>query len=153
MIRKCEICGELFDITKEDIIFDVFAEYTLQCEKKQDGKIHAKYRLDTNWFKRRLYGVKCPACGAWKVLNIATGKLVEFNGAPVDFVTIERDDMEYKYGMRLRGFSPGCQPMNGFVRREDDITGTYHDIIVYNRPLTAEERKQYELDDMTEAEK
>lgn len=80
-------------------------------------------------------------------------KLVEFNGAPVDFVTIERDDMEYKYGMRLRGFSPGCQPMNGFVRREDDITGTYHDIIVYNRPLTAEERKQYELDDMTEAEK
>lgn len=72
---------------------------------------------------------------------------------PGDFVTIERDDMEYKYGMRLRGFSPGCQPMNGFVRREDDITGTYHDIIVYNRPLTAEERKQYELDDMTEAEK
>lgn len=80
-------------------------------------------------------------------------RALEFNGAPVDSVTIEKDDMEYKYGMRLRGFSPGCQPMNGFVRREDDITGTYHDIIVYNRPLTAEERKQYELDDMTEAEK
>lgn len=56
--------------------------------------------------------------------------------------------MEYKYGMRLRGFSIGCQPMNGFVKREDDTTGIYHDIIVYDRPLTEKECEQYELDDL-----
>ena len=33
----------------------------------------------------------------------------------------------YKYGMRLRGFSPACQPMTGLVRREDDPTGRYHE--------------------------
>lgn len=31
--------------------------------------------------------------------------------------------MEHKYGMRLRGFSIGCQPMSGFIRQEDDPTG------------------------------
>ena len=56
--------------------------------------------------------------------------------------------MEYKYGMRLRGFSIGCQPMYGLIRREDDMTGKYHDILVYSRPLTEKERKDYELDEI-----
>lgn len=55
---------------------------------------------------------------------------------------------EYKYGMRLRGFSPGCQPKDGFVRREDDTMGDYYDIIVYNRPLGINELYDYELDDL-----
>lgn len=54
--------------------------------------------------------------------------------------------MLYKYGMRLRGFSLGCQPMNGFVERQDDTTRKYHDILLYNRQLTEEELKNYELD-------
>lgn len=54
--------------------------------------------------------------------------------------------MEYRYGMRLRGFSIGCQPMEGLLGREDDITGRYHDIIVYDRELTDEEVMDYELD-------
>ena len=54
--------------------------------------------------------------------------------------------MEHKYGMRLRGFSIGCQPMDGLIRREDDIVGKYHDILVYDRPLTEGERINYELD-------
>ena len=54
--------------------------------------------------------------------------------------------MEYKYGMRLRGFSPGCQPKEGLIRREDDPTGKYYDILIYNRELTGEELKAYELD-------
>ena len=54
----------------------------------------------------------------------------------------------HKYGMRLRGFSIGCQPMNGFLSREDDSTGKYHDIIIYSRKLTDEELNQYELDDL-----
>ncbi len=54
--------------------------------------------------------------------------------------------MEYKYGMRLRGFSPMCQPKDGFVRREDDTTGKYYDVIVYDRELTSREINNYELD-------
>lgn len=52
----------------------------------------------------------------------------------------------YKYGMRLRGFSIGCQPMIGLVRREDDATGRYHNILIYNRQLTEKEVTDYELD-------
>lgn len=55
---------------------------------------------------------------------------------------------EYKYGMRLSGFSPGCQPKEGFLRREDDNMGDYYDIVVYNRPLTEKELSGYELDDL-----
>ena len=54
---------------------------------------------------------------------------------------------EYKYGMRLRGFSPGCQP-RGVVRREDDLSGKYWDIIVYDRKLTEKELLDYELDEL-----
>lgn len=54
--------------------------------------------------------------------------------------------VEHRYGMRLRGFSPGCQPKEGFVERKDDETGKYHDILIYNRPLTDKELEDYELD-------
>ena len=52
----------------------------------------------------------------------------------------------YKYGMRLRGFSIGCQPMNGFCERQDDPDGRYHDILIYERKLTDAELHDYELD-------
>lgn len=52
----------------------------------------------------------------------------------------------FLYGMRLRGFSPGCQPMNGLVGREDDPTGRYWDILVYDHPLSPGELQWYELD-------
>ena len=52
---------------------------------------------------------------------------------------------KYKYGMRLRGYSIGCQPMDGFIERVDDPKGIYHDIIVYDRMLTGEEVADYEL--------
>lgn len=61
--------------------------------------------------------------------------------------------MEYKYGMRLRGFAPMCQPMTpmcqpmkGLIKREDDTSGRYHDILIYDRELTERELKDYELD-------
>lgn len=54
--------------------------------------------------------------------------------------------MTYTYGMRLRGFSLGCQPMNGFIRRENDPSGRYHDLLVYDRELTEKELNDYELD-------
>lgn len=49
----------------------------------------------------------------------------------------------WHYGMRLRGFSPGAQP-KGVIRRYD--SNRYHDIIVYDRPLTEEEERHYDLD-------
>ena len=52
----------------------------------------------------------------------------------------------YKYGMRARGFSPLCQPMDGFVERLDDTTGKYYDVLVYNRYLRAEEERNYQFD-------
>lgn len=59
---------------------------------------------------------------------------------------IEVRTKEYKYGMRLRGFAPGCQPMKGLIRREDDLFGDYWDVLVYNRKLEEDEIQRYELD-------
>ena len=59
------------------------------------------------------------------------------------FIVIDKP-AEYKYGMRSRGFSPLCQPMNGFIRREDSTK--YYDVIVYNRELTEKELRDYQLD-------
>jgi hypothetical protein len=52
----------------------------------------------------------------------------------------------YKYGMRLRGFSIGCQPSNGFVDAMPDESGKYWDFLIYNRKLTDREVADYELD-------
>lgn len=60
--------------------------------------------------------------------------------------------MKYKYGMRLRGFSIGCQPREGFYDREDDPTGKYWDILTYSRKLTDKELQEYELDYIGEGE-
>lgn len=54
--------------------------------------------------------------------------------------------MLYKYGMRLRGFSLGCQPMNGLIEYDPDESGKYWDILYYGRPLTEKEIRDYELD-------
>ncbi len=51
----------------------------------------------------------------------------------------------YKYGMRLRGFSPGCQPLDG-LRRAEEGEGRYYDFIYYDRPLTEQEQQYYSLD-------
>lgn len=51
----------------------------------------------------------------------------------------------YAYGMRLRGFSPGCQPMDGFVERVDWPGREYYDVLLYDRPLTDKEIRDYEL--------
>ena len=54
--------------------------------------------------------------------------------------------MRHLYGMRLRGFSIGCQPKEGLIERLDDTTGRYHDILAYDRQLTPAELEDYELD-------
>lgn len=55
----------------------------------------------------------------------------------------------YVYGMRLRGFSPGCQPMKGLVGTMEG-NKKYHCVLIYNRELTDEEVRDYELDRIPE---
>lgn len=52
----------------------------------------------------------------------------------------------YKYGMRLRGFSIGCQPMEGLVDHREDYSGKYHSLLYYDRCLSQKEQNDYELD-------
>jgi len=61
----------------------------------------------------------------------------------------------YKYGMRLRGFSIGCQPMKNFWERQDDDGGhgrRYHDILLYTEKLGEQDLRNYELDYLGEIE-
>lgn len=52
----------------------------------------------------------------------------------------------FRYGMRLRGASIGCQPLDGLVRVEDDPTGKYYNILIYSHPLSRYEMDEFELD-------
>lgn len=51
----------------------------------------------------------------------------------------------YKYGMRLRGFAPMCQPMSGLYAWEDGDK-EYYTYLYYSRELTDKEIRDYELD-------
>jgi hypothetical protein len=48
--------------------------------------------------------------------------------------------------MRLRGYSIGCQPKEGFVTVSEDILDEYHNILYYDRKLSEEVCEIYELD-------
>lgn len=63
---------------------------------------------------------------------------------------IENKMTAYVYGMRLRGFSPGAQPKDGFLWHKDSDNNRYYDYIAYNRRLTEKEIDTYSLDLVTE---
>ena len=48
------------------------------------------------------------------------------------------------YGMRLRGYSPGCQP-KGVVEARDDPSGRYYNILVYATKLPLKDENRYDL--------
>ncbi|MGN1382627.1 MAG: hypothetical protein ACI4W2_07415 [Eubacterium sp.] len=55
--------------------------------------------------------------------------------------------MNFMYGMKCRGFSPACQPMDGLVKRVDDYKDDrYYDVLIYSRPLDKKELVNYELE-------
>ena len=60
--------------------------------------------------------------------------------------------VEYLYGMRLRPAGPGAQPIEGLLRIAPG-GGQYHDLLIYDRPLTEKELMDYELDFINEVEK
>ena len=59
------------------------------------------------------------------------------------------ESSRYVYGMRLRGFSIGTQPEQGFLKRLDDPEKKYHDLLVYDRKLSQKEMEDYELDEIS----
>ena len=59
--------------------------------------------------------------------------------------------VEYLYGMRLRPAGPGAQPLEGLLRIAAG-GGQYHNLLIYDRPLTEKEMKDYELDFINETE-
>ena len=64
-----------------------------------------------------------------------------------DFETLMNAEKKprYLYGMRLRGFSIGCQPKDGLIERRDAPTDEYYDILVYGRKLWDRELEDYDL--------
>ena len=52
----------------------------------------------------------------------------------------------YEYGMRLRGYSPGCQPMQGLMVARMESGSRYHENLIYDRELSERELEDYELD-------
>lgn len=54
--------------------------------------------------------------------------------------------MYYEYGMKQRGFSPGCQPKEGLIGRRDDLNGRYYDILIYSKMLCQKDERHYDLD-------
>ena len=111
------------------------------CEDSTLGDLPVCKRLSQ---ERKREKMKCPKCGS---------RNVEEHGAnPGDHnwwlcrdCGWNGEKTLYRYGMRLRGYSPGCQP-NGVIERQDDPGGRYHDILIYSRELTAKELADYELD-------
>lgn len=56
------------------------------------------------------------------------------------------NDSIYLYGMRNRGFSIGCQPMDGLVGLSSMERSEYYDVIMYARKLDNKEMQDFELD-------
>lgn len=59
----------------------------------------------------------------------------------------------YKYGLKLRGFGPWCQP-DGWIswRDVDKLETGYHSIVAYPRQLTVKEIKDYEMEEIKEGD-
>ena len=93
--------------------------------------------------------------GTIKLYRNQSAEIIDYYGGKITSSDIRKaleeymknhpTSQEYLYGMRLRGCSPGAQP-NGFIDRRDDPSGKYHDIIVYDHPLSEKECEDYELD-------
>lgn len=58
---------------------------------------------------------------------------------------LRRKSLNYAYGMRLRGYSINCQPKIGLVKVLEDMSKRFYNILIYNRRLSEEEIKNYEL--------
>ena len=70
---------------------------------------------------------------------------IVFGFCNTHFEPKEKEMKKYVYGMRLRGFTIVCQPMDGFIERRNSPAENFYDVIVYSRLLTEKELKDYDL--------
>lgn len=54
----------------------------------------------------------------------------------------------YKYGMKYRPFSIGCQPLENLIEAQEDPTNKFYNILLYSEALTPEQIKSYQLTDL-----
>lgn len=54
----------------------------------------------------------------------------------------------YKYGMKYRPFSIGCQPLENLIEAQEDPEHNYYNILLYSEPLTPEQIRSYQLTDL-----
>lgn len=55
----------------------------------------------------------------------------------------------YKYGMRLRPYGMGCQPMENYVCCDDGATADgwrYHNFVYYTKRLSEKDADHFDLD-------
>lgn len=116
--------------------------------KKQTVTKEETYTRQNNWVSKERDRVLLvlPKGEKQKLITCATATGQSVNAFIFQAIQNEISRLRFRYGMRLRGFSPGCQPKDGFIDRQDDDTGKYYDILIYNRPLTEKEVADYELD-------
>lgn len=124
-------------------------------------KVYRVYANDTMWETE---------IDTWDGAHINTVAKEDVDGRPYTEMTITAEDPErelrgqisdglgenllvtktveeHRYGMRLRGFGPGCQPMRGLIDGVE-ASGKYWAMLTYNRKLTPEEIRDYELDEL-----
>ena len=56
------------------------------------------------------------------------------------------EEKNYVYGMKYRPAGPGCQPKDGLVFIGKSMDKKYYSILYYDRKLTEEETRDYELE-------
>lgn len=54
----------------------------------------------------------------------------------------------YRYGMKYRPFSIGCQPLENLIEAQEDATGVYYNILLYSEKLTQDQITSYQLTDL-----
>lgn len=80
------------------------------------------------------------------IRNNLTMEIEQFSEFKAFELRKTRKIKHYQYGMIFRGYSIGCQPKQGLIKVSEDIHNVFHDILIYNRKLTDEEIKEYELE-------
>jgi hypothetical protein len=68
--------------------------------------------------------------------------LIEFRDQVVD--QLENKKVKFQYTYKTRGYSPGCQPLQGLIEVKNNIKYKF-EILTYDRKLTDKELYEYEL--------
>ncbi len=120
-----------------------------EIKKAEEEKPKPQFSLDdyiAENAEREKKGLPRVSYGQWVIQKENIKVKVDITNMSKSAKSENKGTGEYIYGMRMRGFAPGCQPMDGLLMREDDPTGAYYALLMYDRPLTQIELRDYDLD-------